>query len=870
MTKRNVTKAEVTPLYTSLPEKYRLARERFGRPLTLAEKILSSHLDRWNEGEKHPVRGKSQVFLRPDRVALQDATAQMALLQFMQADLEKVYVPTTVHCDHLIQARVGAKLDLLNALDTNSEVYEFLKSASTKYGIGFWKPGSGIIHQVVLENYAHPGCLMIGTDSHTPNAGGLNMLAIGVGGADATFTMAGEPWGLRWPKLIGVKLTGALNGWAAPKDIILKLAGILTVDGGTGSIIEYFGPGASSISATGKATITNMGAELGATTSVFPLDEHILEYLRLTGRGEIADMASQSKQYLTADAEVEAEPEKYFDQVIEIDLDKLEPHIVGPHTPDLARPLSQFKAEVAAKGYPANLRYALIGSCTNSSYEDMSRAAAVAKNAADHGVKAPIGFMVTPGSEQVNQTINRDGQMSDLQSVGANVLANACGPCIGQWKRDDIKDGERNSIITSFNRNFPRRNDGNAETLAFIASPEIVTAFALAGRLDFNPLEDELTAADGSKFKLAPPPHCGLPAKGFSQISDADLGYVDAEEARKSGAGTSVAISEKSERLQVLAPFSRWNGADFSSLPILLKSAGKCTTDHISPAGPWLKYRGHLDRISDNMYLGANNAFAEKPGTGINVTSGAVGKLSDIARDYKRQNMGWVVVGDQNYGEGSSREHAAMSPRFLGCKVVIARSFARIAETNLKQQGVLPLTFSDPAHYELVKADDRVTVRGLSQLAVGKPVEVILIHGDGSFDTISANHTLTAEHIGFFKAGSALNFVGDRRKAEAAKTDKPVDNTGDKPVLTGEKRNPACKCKRCACGENKNKSGKAGGTCGDKPNSGTTNGTVPPGGDGNTGITNNGKIGRPDQTRPSNTQSQSLAARFWRWLTSWF
>lgn len=866
MTKRNVTKAEVTPLYSSLPEKYRLARERFGRPLTLAEKILSSHLDRWNEGEKHPVRGKSQVFLRVDRVALQDATAQMALLQFMQADLDKVYVPTTVHCDHLIQARVGAKLDLLNALDTNSEVYEFLKSASTKYGIGFWKPGSGIIHQVVLENYAHPGSLLIGTDSHTPNAGGLNMLAIGVGGADATFTMAGEPWGLRWPKLIGVKLTGSLNGWAAPKDIILKLAGILTVDGGTGSIIEYFGPGTGSISATGKATITNMGAELGATTSVFPLDEHILDYLKLTGRGDIAELAAQSKQYLTADAEVEAEPEKYFDQVIEIDLDKLEPHIVGPHTPDLARPLSEFKAEVAAKGYPANLRYALIGSCTNSSYEDMSRAAAVAKDAAQHGLKAPIGFMVTPGSEQVHQTINRDGQMADLQSVGANVLANACGPCIGQWKRDDIKEGERNSIITSFNRNFPRRNDGNAETLAFIASPEIVTAFALAGRLDFNPLEDELTAADGSSFKLAPPPQCGLPLMGFSQITDADLGYVDAAEARQNGAGMSVAISDKSDRLQVLSPFARWTGVDFSALPVLLKSAGKCTTDHISPAGPWLKYRGHLDRISDNMFLGANNAFAEKPGTGINVTTGAVGKLSDVARDYKRQGMGWVVVGDQNYGEGSSREHAAMSPRFLGCKVVIARSFARIHETNLKQQGVLPLTFSDPAHYELVKADDRVTVRGLSQLAVGQPVEVILIHGDGSFETISANHTLTTEQIGYFKAGSALNFVGDRRKAEAAKVEQTADQSVDKPVAAGDKRNPACKCKGCACGDKKGKTGGTGSTCGDKPDRGTTNGAVPPGGNGNTGITNNGKIGRPDQ----NEQSQSLLARFWRWLTSWF
>jgi len=893
MTKRNVTKAEVQPLYASLPEKYRLARERFGRPLTLSEKILSAHLDRWNEGEQHPVRGKSQVFLRPDRVALQDATAQMALLQFMQADLDKVYVPTTVHCDHLIQARVGAKLDLLNALDTNSEVYEFLKSASTKYGIGFWKPGSGIIHQVVLENYAHPGCLMIGTDSHTPNAGGLGMLAIGVGGADATFTMAGEPWGLRWPKLIGVKLTGSLTGWAAPKDIILKLAGILTVEGGTGAIVEYFGPGARSISATGKATITNMGAELGATTSVFPLDDHILDYLRLTGRGEIADIADASKQYLTADAEVEAEPEKYFDQVIEIDLDTLEPHIVGPHTPDLARPLSVFKAEVAAKGYPANLRYALIGSCTNSSYEDMSRAAAVAKQAAEKGLKAPVGFMVTPGSEQVHQTINRDGQMADLQSVGANVLANACGPCIGQWKRDDIKEGERNSIITSFNRNFPRRNDGNAETLAFIASPEIVTAFALAGTLDFNPLEDELTAADGSKFKLAPPPQCGLPVNGFSNISDADLGYVDAEAGRAAGP-VAIAISDKSDRLQILSPFSRWDGENtFDALPVLLKAQGKCTTDHISPAGPWLKYRGHLDRISDNMFLGANNAFAEKPGMGKNINTATVGKLSDIAREYKKQGLGWVVIGDQNYGEGSSREHAAMSPRFLGCKVVIARSFARIHETNLKQQGVLPLTFSDPAHYDLIRrADDRISVHGLKDLAVGKPVKVYIIHSDEVTDEVTANHTLTEEQIAVFKAGSALNHVGDRRKAEADKTaaDKPAaepaGNAGGNTTQPDgsaspapAKRNPACKCKRCACGDKQGKTGKTGGTCGDKApvdkphgtaTGDTTSGAVPPGVKGNTGITNNGKLGKQVENRPAPARNESLLARFWRWLTSWF
>lgn len=787
MTKRNTTLAEVKPLYDSLADKYRAARERFNRPLTLAEKILTAHLAHWNTDETVPVRGKSQVFLRPDRVALQDATAQMALLQFMQANLDTVYVPTTVHCDHLIQARVGAKLDLLNALDSNSEVYEFLKTASTKYGIGFWKPGSGIIHQVVLENYAFPGSLLIGTDSHTPNAGGLGMLAIGVGGADAVFTMAGEPWGLRWPKLIGVKLTGALNGWAAPKDIILKLAGILTVEGGTGAIVEYFGEGTKSISATGKATITNMGAELGATTSVFPLDEHILEYLRLTGRSDIAESAYAYKEHLVADAEVEADPHQYFDQVIEIDLSTLEPHVVGPHTPDLARPLSAFKAEVLAKNYPANLRYALIGSCTNSSYEDMSRAAAVARQAAEHGIKAPIGFMVTPGSEQVHQTITRDGQLADLESIGANVLANACGPCIGQWKRSDIKEGERNSIITSFNRNFPRRNDGNAETLAFIASPEIVTAFAISGDLGFNPLEDELTAADGSKFKLAPPPQAGLPKKGFSAV---EFGYIDAEEQRKLG-DVQVAIAAGSERLEALAPFRRWDGKDFESMPVLLKSAGKCTTDHISPAGPWLRYRGHIDRISDNMFSGANNCFATAPGAGINTSTGEVGKLSAIARDYKKRGIGWLVVGDLNYGEGSSREHAAMSPRFLGCKVVIARSFARIHETNLKQQGLLALTFVNPVDYELIKANDSISVKGLSDLAPGQVVTLTVTHADGTVDEISAKHTMTDEQIGWFKAGSALNLVHDRRKEEIARATSPKASAPvSKPLNPSKKRAP--------------------------------------------------------------------------------
>lgn len=788
MTKRQTTLAEVTPLYDSLPEKYRLARERSGRPLTLAEKILTAHLDHYNEGETFPVRGSSYVFLRPDRVAMQDATAQMALLQFMQANLDKVFVPSTVHCDHLIQARVGAKLDLLNALDTNSEVYDFLRTASTKYGVGFWKPGSGIIHQVVLENYAFPGSLLIGTDSHTPNAGGLGMLAIGVGGADATFTMAGEPWGLRWPKLIGVKLTGKLNGWAAPKDIILKLAGILTVDGGTGSIVEYFGEGTRSISATGKATITNMGAELGATTSVFPLDDHILDYLALTGREQIGALAKANTRFLTADPEVEVDPHKYFDKVIEIDLTTLEPHIVGPHTPDLARPISQFKAEVAANGYPSALRYALIGSCTNSSYEDMSRAAEVAKQAAARGIKAPVGFMVTPGSIQVHQTINRDGQLKDLEAVGANVLANACGPCIGQWKRDDIKEGEANSIITSFNRNFPRRNDGNPETLAFIASPEIVTAFALSGRLDFNPLTDTLEAPDGTKFTLQAPAQAGLPAKGFSEV---DFGYLDAETERANrdaaGETVEVAIKPDSQRLEVLLPFAKWDGKDFSGMPVLLKAAGKCTTDHISPAGPWLRYRGHLDRISENMFLGANNAFAPKPGEGINVLTGETMRLTTLARAYKAANIGWIAVGDQNYGEGSSREHAAMSPRHLGCRAVIARSFARIHETNLKQQGVLALTFKNSSDYDLIRANDRVAVEGLADLAPGKVVNVIVSHDDGTVDRLEAKHTMTPEQIDWFKAGSALNLVHERRKAEqlAKKTASSAATVSDPVAAAG-------------------------------------------------------------------------------------
>lgn len=763
MTKQQVTSSEVAPLYSTMAEKCRQARQLAQRSLTLAEKILFAHLHGWN-GSALPVRGQSNVFLRPDRVAMQDATAQMALLQFMQAGLDKVYVPTTVHCDHLIQAKSGAKLDLLDALNSNSEVYDFLRTAAARYGAGFWKPGAGIIHQVILESYAFPGSLLIGTDSHTPNAGGLGMLAIGVGGADAVFTMAGEPWGLKWPRLFGVKLTGSLSGWAAPKDIILKLAGMLTVKGGTGAIIEYFGPGTKSICATGKATICNMGAELGATTSVFPFDEHMAAYLKLTGRAEIAAQAEKVSEHLVADADVESAPQKYFDQVIEIDLDKLEPHVVGPHTPDLARPISALKQEVEDKKYPANLRYALIGSCTNSSYEDMTRAAAVAKQAAAHGLKAPIGFMVTPGSEQVYKTIERDGQLGALQRAGAQVLANACGPCIGQWKRGDIKDGEANSIITSFNRNFPRRNDGNAQTLAFIASPELVTAFALKGDLSFNPLTDTLVGADGKEFKLDPPPAAGLPVKGFSAF---ESGFIDPSETEMDGQKVSVAIKPESTRLHVLAPFAKWDGKDVRSLPVLLKAAGKCTTDHISPAGPWLKFRGHLDRISDNMFLGANNAFSATPGTGVNVLTGKTDTLSAVARQYKEAGLGWVAIGDENYGEGSSREHAAMSPRFLGCRVVLARSFARIHETNLKQQGLLALTFANPKDYDRIQAEDRITIENLGSLAPGLAVAVQIEHKDGSIENVAANHTMTEEQIGWFKAGSALNLVSERRNSES-------------------------------------------------------------------------------------------------------
>jgi aconitate hydratase len=747
------TPALVRGVYESLERNVAVIRRRLGRPLTYAEKVFLGHFD---DPENEALEaGKSYVATRPDRVAMQDATAQMALLQFMLAGRGSTDVPTTVHCDHLIQARLGAEADMAVARDTNREVYDFLKSASARYGIGFWGPGAGIIHQVVLENYAFPGGMMIGTDSHTPNAGGLGMFACGVGGADAVDVMAGFPWEVLYPNVVGVRLTGELSGWSAPKDVILKVCEILTVKGGTNRVIEYFGPGTRSISCTGKGTITNMGAELGATTSIFPYDERMATYLKATGRAELAALADANAGLLRADPEVEADPKAFFEEVVEIDLSTLEPHLVGPHTPDLARPVARMAADAAEHGYPTALTAGLIGSCTNSSYEDLERAADVARQASARGVRARSALYVTPGSEQVHLTIKRDGQMQSFEDIGATVLANACGPCIGQWKREDITDGQPNSIISSYNRNFRRRNDGNAETLSFIGSPEIVVAYALAGTLDFDPLRDEVEAADGSRFRLAPPAAAPeVPPGGFVSSR---LGYADPPADRD---GIAVSVSPDSERLELLEPFEAWDGRDFEKAPLLLKAKGKCTTDHISPAGPWLRFRGHLDNISDNMFSGAVNEFSEKAGTGIDLLSGDVGgKLCDIARRYKAEGLRWVVVGDENYGEGSSREHAAMSPRLLGCAAVLVRSFARIHESNLKKQGVLPLTFADPADYEKVRARDRVSVTGLSALAPGRPLRVVFHHEDGSEDAIEARHTLNDEQIAWFRAGSALNLL---------------------------------------------------------------------------------------------------------------
>ncbi len=728
-----------------------IIRKRLGRPLTLTEKILFGHLD--DPAAQDLTAGKSYLQLRPDRVAMQDATAQMALLQFAQSGIKRVAVPSTVHCDHLIRANAGAANDMKVALDENREVYDFLRSVCEKYGIGFWEPGAGIIHQVVLETYAFPGGLMIGTDSHTPNAGGLGMLACGVGGADAVDVMAGLPWEVKNPELIGVVLKGRLNGWTAPKDVILELCGILTVSGGTNRIVEYLGEGARSISCTGKGTVTNMGAELGATTSVFPFDPAMERYLRATERGPLADLAVQNQALLTADPEVEKSPEKFFHRVVEIDLSKLEPRIVGPHTPDRARPISKLAAEAKAEGWPATFSSALIGSCTNSSYEDITRAADVAKQIAAVGGKLTASLLVTPGSERVRATIERDGLLTTLTAAGATVLANACGPCIGQWKRDDMKDGVPNAIITSFNRNFPARNDGNAGTLAFIASPEIVMAYAAAGRLDVDPTKQPITTKDGKTVTLREPaPAPDLPPAGFTKLTSGYLAPAD------DGDRVQIAVDPKSKRLQLLSPFAAWDGKDYVECPVLLKAKGKCTTDHISPAGPWLKFRGHLDNISDNMFLGAVNAFTGEAGKGFNQLTGSRGEsFSQIARAYKASGKRWIAVGDSNYGEGSSREHAAMSPRFLGAAAVIVRSFARIHESNLKKQGVLPLTFADAADYEKVRETDRISIRDLASLAPGRDVTATLHHADGTTETLRLRQTLNQEQIDWFKAGSALN-----------------------------------------------------------------------------------------------------------------
>lgn len=737
--------------YEDLPGKIESIRKVIARPLTLTEKILYSHLAAPVKQEFK--RGKDYVELSPDRVAMQDATAQMALLQFMHAGRKTTAVPSSVHCDHLIQGMVGAKEDLPRSLKENKEVYDFLESISLKYGIYFWKPGAGIIHQVVLENYAFPGGLMIGTDSHTPNAGGLGMAAIGVGGADAVDVMSGMAWELKWPKIIGVKLTGELNGWTSPKDIILKLAGILTVKGGTGAIVEYFGEGTKSISCTGKATICNMGAEVGATTSVFPFDNRMADYLRITDRTDVAEMAEKLSEYLCADEKVYSTPETFYDSIVEINLSELEPHLNGPFTPDLAWPISKMKEVIKDKDFIDNLSGALIGSCTDSSYEDIDRAASIAKQALDKGIKAKTQFLITPGSEQVRATIERDGQLDILTKFGGVVLANACGPCIGMWKRTDIKDGERNTIVTSFNRNFAKRNDGNAQTMAFVASPELVTALAISGKLSFNPLTDEVENEKGEKVKLDPPTGKELPPKGFAKVKDGTAAAsMDREKIQ-------VKVDANSTRLQLLEKFAPWDGKDYTDLPLLLKVKGKCTTDHISMAGPWLKYRGHLDNISNNMFIGAINAFTGKAGETKNIFTGEYKSIPEVAREYKAKGISWIVVGDENYGEGSSREHAAMEPRFLNGKAIIVKSFARIHETNLKKQGMLPLVFADPLDYEKIREDDKLSIIGLTEFAPDKQLKLVLKHSDGTTDECVLNHSFNLGQIEWFKAGSALNLI---------------------------------------------------------------------------------------------------------------
>ncbi len=736
----------IDEVYGRLPERVAIGRRRLGRPLTLAEKILFNHLD--DPERQETERGRSYAEFRPDRVAMQDATAQMALLQFMTAGLDRVAVPTTVHCDHLIQAKEGAAVDLLAATEANQEVYDFLRTVSARYGIGFWRPGSGIIHQVVLEQYAFPGGMMIGTDSHTPNAGGLGMVAIGVGGADAVDVMTGGTFGVRWPKLIGVHLTGEMSGWTAPKDIILEVARVLTVKGGTGAIVEYFGPGTETISATGKATICNMGAEIGATCSLFPYDQHGAIYLKATGREAYADAAERVLADLKPDPEVWDDPSRYFDEVVEIDLSSLEPALNGPHSPDYSHKVSAIGADAKKEGWPLRISSCLIGSCTNSSYEDITRTASIARQAAAEGLRVKTPLLVTPGSERVRATIERDGLLADLEAIGATVLANACGPCIGQWNRTDIAEGETNVIVNSYNRNFPKRNDGNPNTLAFVTSPELVMAYALAGTLDFNPLTD---AIDG--VRLHEPVGEELPSKGF------ESGEAGFQPPPEDGSSVEVVVRSDSERLQLLEPFPAWDGKDYERLATLLKAKGKCTTDHISAAGPWLRYRGHLENICGNLFLGAVNAFTDEPGTTRCPVHGEVESLPDAARHCRDADVSWVAVGDENYGEGSSREHAAMEPRYMNGKAVIVRSFARIHETNLKKQGVLALTFADPSTYDQIDEGDTISVLGLADLAPDQPVHCRIDKADGSSIDFECTHTMSPEHIEWFKAGSALNVI---------------------------------------------------------------------------------------------------------------
>ena len=745
-------------VYETIGQRVNKAKEVTGKPLTLAEKILYSHLA---EGEPKEVykRGESYVDFAPDRIACQDATAQMALLQFMQAGKSKVAVPTTVHCDHLIQAKVGAAADLQNALNSSNEVFNFLESVSNKYGIGFWKPGAGIIHQVVLENYAFPGGMMIGTDSHTVNAGGLGMVAVGVGGADAVDVMAGMPWELKFPKLIGVKLTGKMNGWTAPKDVILKVAGILTVKGGTGAIVEYFGDGAQSMSCTGKGTICNMGAEIGATTSTFGYDESMERYLRATGRDEVADLANGVKEHLTGDPEVYANPEQYFDQVIEINLDELEPHVNGPFTPDLATPVSEMSKKAQENGWPEKVEWGLIGSCTNSSYEDISRAASIAEQALAKGLKPAADFGINPGSEQVRFTIERDGFIETFEKLGTKVFTNACGPCIGQWDRAGADKKEKNTIVHSFNRNFAKRADGNPNTHAFVTSPEMVAAIAISGKLGFNPMTDTLTNDKGEQVKLDPPTGWELPPKGFD-VEDA--GYINPAE---DGSGVEVVVNPDSKRLQLLEGFKPWDGKNITGAKLLIKAQGKCTTDHISMAGPWLRFRGHLDNISNNTLTGAVNAFNGETDKVKNQLTGEYGGVPDVQRAYKAAGIPTIVVGDHNYGEGSSREHAAMQPRHLGVRAVLVKSFARIHETNLKKQGMLALTFANEADYDKIQEADTINFLDLTEFVSGKPLTLEFVHADGSKDVIVTNHSYNEGQIAWFKAGSALNLIKEMNKA---------------------------------------------------------------------------------------------------------